>query len=131
MKIHRDKFKTFKNVFDLFTEKNLSKLITKGYFDGLESPISIGKEANIFTALKQDGTRVVVKKVKSKPARKKYVGSTDTKIFHLTSARMSKMIKPKNRVYNNTKKYFTKLGFKPSKELLEHEKKERAKKRKR
>ncbi|MBD3319060.1 serine protein kinase RIO [Candidatus Woesearchaeota archaeon] len=61
MAIHREKFKTFKNVFDLFTEKNIWKLINQGYFDALESPVSIGKESNIFTALKKDGTRVIVK----------------------------------------------------------------------
>ena len=49
------------DVFDLFTEKHLFKLISQGYFEGLESPISIGKEANIFTARTKDGTRVVVK----------------------------------------------------------------------
>jgi len=49
------------DVFDLFTEKNLFKLISQGYFEGLESPISIGKEANIFTARTKDGTRLVIK----------------------------------------------------------------------
>ncbi|MBW2969635.1 serine protein kinase RIO [Candidatus Woesearchaeota archaeon] len=56
---HKEKFKTLKQVFDLFTEKNLFKLISQGYIDGLESPISIGKEANIFTAKKDDETRIV------------------------------------------------------------------------
>ncbi|MBW3002103.1 serine protein kinase RIO [Candidatus Woesearchaeota archaeon] len=59
-KITREKFKTLKNVFDSFTERNLFKLISQGYFDGLESPIFIGKEANVFTALK-GRKRVVVK----------------------------------------------------------------------
>ncbi len=59
MKKSREKFKTLKHVFDLFTEKNLFKLITQGYIDGLESPISMGKEANIFTAKKDDETRIV------------------------------------------------------------------------
>lgn len=57
----REKFKTLKNVFDLFTERNLFKLITQGYFEGLESPISIGKEANIFTALNKTKERLIVK----------------------------------------------------------------------
>jgi len=55
----KEKFKTLKNVFDLFTEKNLFKLISQGYIDGLHSPLSIGKEANLFTAQKSDTTRVV------------------------------------------------------------------------
>ena len=61
MAIHREKFKTMKNVFDNFTERNIFKLISQGYFEALESPISIGKEANVFSALKKDGTRVAVK----------------------------------------------------------------------
>ncbi|MEM4247341.1 MAG: serine protein kinase RIO [Candidatus Woesearchaeota archaeon] len=52
--------KTFKNVFDNFTNVTILKLISKGQLDGLESPISIGKEANIFSALAQ-GERVMVK----------------------------------------------------------------------
>ena len=59
-KITREKFKTLKNVFDDFTERNIFKLISQGHFEGLESPIFIGKEANLFTALKEN-KRVVVK----------------------------------------------------------------------
>ncbi len=59
-KITREKFKTLKNVFDSFTERNIFKLISQGYFEGLESPIFIGKEANVFTALK-GRKRVIVK----------------------------------------------------------------------
>jgi len=59
-KITREKFKTLHNVFDSFTESNIFKLISQGYFDGLESPIFIGKEANVFTALK-GRKRVIVK----------------------------------------------------------------------
>lgn len=55
----KEKFKTLKNVFDLFTEKNLFKLISQGYIDGLRSPLSIGKEANIFIALKDEQPRIV------------------------------------------------------------------------
>jgi RIO kinase 1 len=52
--------KTFKAVFDNFTNTTILRLISKGHLDGLESPISIGKEANIFTALAR-GKRVAVK----------------------------------------------------------------------
>ncbi len=57
--VHREKYKTLKNVFDLFTEKNIFKLISQGYIDGLHSPLSIGKESNVFTAKKGDETRIV------------------------------------------------------------------------
>ncbi len=56
-----DKFKTYGNVFDNYTNKNLFKMITQGLFEGLESPVSIGKEANIFTGVKKDGTTVIIK----------------------------------------------------------------------
>lgn len=61
MKIHREKFKTMHNVFDQFTERNIFKLVSQGYFEALESPISIGKEANVFSALRKDGTRAAIK----------------------------------------------------------------------
>ncbi len=57
--VHREEYKTLKNVFDLFTEKNLFKLITQGYIDGLHSPLSIGKESNVFTAKKDGEIRIV------------------------------------------------------------------------
>ncbi len=59
--IWKEEFKTLNDVFDLFTERHLFKLISQGYFEGLESPISIGKEANIFTARTRDNTRLIVK----------------------------------------------------------------------
>ena len=57
----KEKFKTMHNVFDEFTNRTLFKLISEGYFEGLESPISIGKEANIFSAKTKDNSRVMVK----------------------------------------------------------------------
>src|SRR3972149_4473392 len=57
--VQKEEYKTLKDVFDLFTEKNLFKLISQGYIDGLHGPISIGKEANIFTAKKDDELRIV------------------------------------------------------------------------
>lgn len=52
--------KTYKAVFDNFTNVTILKLISKGSLDGLEGPINIGKEANIFSAQAQ-GERVAVK----------------------------------------------------------------------
>ena len=56
-----EKFKTYKNVFDNFTERNIFKLISEGYFESLQSPISIGKEANIFSAITKDNKNVILK----------------------------------------------------------------------
>ena len=61
MKKSKEEFKTWGDVFDQFTQRTVYKLITQGHFEGLESPISIGKESNVFSALKKDGTRVMVK----------------------------------------------------------------------
>lgn len=57
----KEKFKTWGDVFDQFTQRVIYKLITRNHFEGLESPISIGKESNVFSALKKDGTRLMVK----------------------------------------------------------------------
>ncbi|MCH7754978.1 hypothetical protein IH970_07625 [candidate division KSB1 bacterium] len=47
----RERFKTEENVFDQFTIRNLFVLSSKDFFeDGSLSPLSIGKEANVFTA---------------------------------------------------------------------------------
>lgn len=59
-KITKEKFKTYKNVFDEHSERCLFRLSSRGHFDHLESPISIGKEANIFTAVKENH-KVIVK----------------------------------------------------------------------
>lgn len=57
----KEKFKTEHNVFDNFTNRTLFKLITEGHFKGLESPVFIGKESNIFSALTEEGSRIIVK----------------------------------------------------------------------
>ena len=57
----KEEFKTWGDVFDQFTQRTVYKLITQGHFEGLESPISIGKESNVFSALRKDGSRVMVK----------------------------------------------------------------------
>ena len=60
-KITKEKFKTYGNVFDQFTMRNIFKLASQGHFEDIMSPISIGKEANIFSAIKKDKTKVILK----------------------------------------------------------------------
>ena len=60
-KIAHEKWDTYQNVFDEFTLRNLFKLSTQGHFEELESSISMGKEANIFSANTKSGTNVIVK----------------------------------------------------------------------
>jgi RIO kinase 1 len=57
----REKFKTKHSVFDEFTNRTIFKLMSQGHFKGLESPINIGKESNVFSALTNDDNRVIVK----------------------------------------------------------------------
>ena len=61
-KITKEKFKTYKGVFDNFTLRTLFKLSTQGYFDDMESlsPVFIGKESNVFSA-KRGKEKVIVK----------------------------------------------------------------------
>ncbi|MBN1386434.1 serine protein kinase RIO [Candidatus Woesearchaeota archaeon] len=56
----KEKFKTYGNVFDEFTNRNLFKLLSQGHFEGMESPVATGKESNVFTAKKGD-EKVIVK----------------------------------------------------------------------
>lgn len=60
-KISREKFKVYKNVFDEATLQILFKLSARGHFDELLSPISKGKESNIFSATTKDGDYIIVK----------------------------------------------------------------------
>jgi RIO kinase 1 len=57
----KERWKVYGNVFDVFTIQILQKLSTQGYFEELESSLSLGKEANIFSAKRKDGTRIIVK----------------------------------------------------------------------
>ena len=45
---------TWGNVFDEFTLRTVHKLSSDGHFEGLKSPIALGKEANVFSAEKND-----------------------------------------------------------------------------
>ena len=57
----RDVFKTYKNVFDNSTIKSIWALITHKKIEGLESPIKVGKESNVFSALTKEKKRLAVK----------------------------------------------------------------------
>ena len=61
MSISREKFRVRGDVFDMFTERNLFKLVSQEHFDeDTLIPISVGKEANIFAAFKGE-KKVIVK----------------------------------------------------------------------
>ncbi|MFW5746296.1 MAG: serine protein kinase RIO [Nanoarchaeota archaeon] len=56
-----ERFKTYGNVFDEFTRRNIFKLASRGFFEETLLPVSIGKEANIFAAPAEDGRMVTIK----------------------------------------------------------------------
>jgi RIO kinase 1 len=60
MRKSRDKFKVWGDVFDEFTLLTIEKLIDKNCFEELTSPISTGKEANVFSA-KRGAALVAIK----------------------------------------------------------------------
>ena len=60
-KARKEEWKVWGNVFDNFANRNLFKLKSQGYFEELESPISVGKEANIFSAITKDKKRIIIK----------------------------------------------------------------------
>ncbi len=55
----REAWKTYGNVFDAHTIRNLEKL--SKYFVELKSQVALGKEANVFTATTEEGTLLIVK----------------------------------------------------------------------
>lgn len=57
---YQERFVTLKGVFDEFTNRTLFELQKKGEFDELVSPLSVGKESNVFIASKGD-EKVIVK----------------------------------------------------------------------
>ncbi len=57
---YQERFRTAKGVFDAFTNKTLYELQKRGVFDELLSPLSIGKESNVFIA-KKGSKKVIVK----------------------------------------------------------------------
>ena len=59
--MNQEIFKTYKNIFDRFTIKSIWEIITSKKIEGLESPIKIGKESNVFSGLTKYNERVAVK----------------------------------------------------------------------
>ncbi|MGM5483420.1 MAG: serine protein kinase RIO [Nanobdellota archaeon] len=57
----REDWKTYSNVFDKFALNNIHYLENAGYFEKISHSLPIGKEANLFLAEKNDGSKVVVK----------------------------------------------------------------------
>ncbi|MAG38230.1 hypothetical protein CMI45_02505 [Candidatus Pacearchaeota archaeon] len=69
-------------------------------------------------------------RVMPKPKLYKFVGSSESKVYHRTHSRLARLIRPKNRVYSNSESFFKKKGFKSSEDIKDHKKEEREEKAK-
>lgn len=102
--ITREKFKTYKGVFDEKTLRGLFKLESEGYFEELKSPISIGKESNVFSALRKDGSYAILKVYRVNNADFKrmyrYIG-TDPRFKGLSNQRRKVISAWAQREYRN------------------------------
>jgi hypothetical protein len=59
--------------------------------------------------------------------RYKYIASEEGKLFHYSTSRLSKLIRPKNVIHSDDPKFFIDKGYKPSKRTLRRWKKEEPK----
>jgi len=59
--INKEEWKVYGNVFSKHSLELLFKMSSQGYFENLESPVSVGKEANVFTAITKDRERIIAK----------------------------------------------------------------------
>ena len=58
---YQERFKTYKGVFDDFTNRNIFELYSRDYFEELLSPVQVGKESNVFLARK--GNKKIIVKI--------------------------------------------------------------------
>jgi len=100
----KEKFKTYKGVFDDKTLQVLFKLESEGYFQELSSPVSIGKESNVFTAKRKDESYVILKiyRINTADFKKmyKYIGP-DTRFKGLSNQRRKIIFAWAQREYRN------------------------------
>ncbi len=97
-------WKIYKNVFDEFTVRTVLRFMSQRVIDGLESPIKIGKEANIFTAITPEKRRVIVKiyRLESCNFNKMYdYIKQDVRFLHLKKKRREIIFSWVQREYRN------------------------------
>ena len=100
----KEKFKTYKDVFDDKTLQTIFKLESEGYFEELKSPVSIGKEGNVFTAIRKDGNYAIIKiyRINTADFKKmyKYIGP-DPRFKGLTNQKRKVIFAWAQREYRN------------------------------
>ena len=103
MRKSKEIWKIYKNVFDSFTINALQKLISQKIIDGLESPVKIGKEANVFTAISGEEKRIVkIYRLESCNFNNMYSYiATDSRFQHLKRRRRDIILAWVQREYRN------------------------------
>ncbi len=103
---YQERFRTEKGVFDEFTKRNLFYLSSRGFFDELKSPIFVGKESNVFSAIKDDKLVIVkIYRVQNADFKKMYdyIGK-DTRYEHLKKKRREIIFAWTQREFKNLHK---------------------------
>ncbi len=62
----REEWKIRKGVFDAFTLRVLEKLRGQGHFEDIKSPVALGKEANVFTAVAEEPTIIKIYRLENR-----------------------------------------------------------------
>ncbi|MGM5481967.1 MAG: serine protein kinase RIO [Nanobdellota archaeon] len=100
----KEEWKIYGNVFDNFTINTIRKLMSQNIIEGIESPVKIGKEANIFTARTKDGGKRVLKIYRLESCNfnlmYKYIKS-DPRFFDLKKQRRKVIFAWVKREYRN------------------------------
>ncbi len=98
----KEKLKAFSHVFDEHTLRAVFKLSSQNYFEDLRSPISIGKESNVFSASK-GGEAVAVKVYRTSANFKKMYDymAPDPRFTGLKRTKMNVIITWARKEYRN------------------------------
>ncbi len=97
---------------------NKNKKIRNPIIGVVEKPIRQSINRPVVKIVEKPVVREIVKKVfieKPKEAIPEYTGSSNTRTYHKTSCRFSKLIEDKYKVSKNEPEYFQKQGYKPCK----------------
>ncbi|HDQ59817.1 MAG TPA: serine protein kinase RIO [Candidatus Woesearchaeota archaeon] len=101
----KEKFKTYKEVFDEPTMRTIHKLTNEGHIEYVMGPISTGKEANVFLAKNSDDEFIAVKIFRTETS------SFENMLKYIKGDRRFENIKPRKKdiVFTWCKKEFKNL----------------------
>ena len=97
----------YKNRIKPTENKPITKVVEKPVVKIVERPVIRHVEKKVF-----------VERPREEPKTYKYVGSLNTKKYHKSSCRLSKLIKDEYKEQNDSPEYFQKKGYKPCKVCL-------------